>query len=67
MMHLLKNIRDFIDLEKMKWSVDSLQANQVLTINRFEEGKDGVTRRVLHVFTSTGTYVGTIIEPETGL
>lgn len=59
----LKNIRDFIDTEKMKYSVDSLQARTLMTIHRYEE-IDGVNKMVVHVFSNTGTYIGTIYNPE---
>jgi len=64
MFHVLKNIRDFIDPESMKFNLDEIQSRNLLTIDRMEKGTDGVHRKVMHVFTATGTYIGTIYNPE---
>lgn len=62
-MHVLQNIRDFIDPDKMKFKVDSLQSRNVMTIHRMEPDAKGTHRMVMHIFTSTGTYIGTIENP----
>ena len=64
MFQILQNIREFIDLEKMKHSTDSLRAEIFLTIHRHEEDDQGVMRPVVHFFTHHGTYIGTIENPE---
>ena len=64
MFRTLGNIRDFLDPEKMKMSVDSLKAETFLTVRRYEKGEDGVSKPYLHIFTATGTYIGSIEYPD---
>ena len=64
MLHQLKTLRDFLDDEQMKWLPSNLQVENCILLTQNKVQEDKVFRTVLQVFTSGGTWIGTIVEPD---
>lgn len=63
-MRTLKNIRDFLTEEMMKWLPSNMQVRNCILLKEQKVSEDKHFSVVLHVFDETGTYMGTIEKPD---
>lgn len=64
MMRMLKNLRDFLDEEALKFLPGNLITGQFIILRENIKNKEGLHQQVLHVFDQGGTWVGTIENPD---
>jgi len=62
-MQSLRHLRDFLTEEELKFLPGRLHGGTFLLLEQNKGGKEAPFKRVLQVFTSTGTWIGEISEP----
>lgn len=63
-MQSLKNIRDFLDEEQMKWLPNNLLVENCILLTQNKKDNKGVHTVVLQVFDRTGIWIGEITHPD---
>lgn len=64
MIRTLKNLRDFLTPEQLKWLPGNLAVIPCILLSQSVGGDGEPLRTIVHVFNDLGTFIGTIEQPD---